>query len=263
MTTPRLIFSEIDNTLVSSEYSLSDETISAIRKQIIHGNLFVPVSNRMPKAMTTVTGKITTASPIIAYDGALVLDEMGRPLNSQFMDIDTATKICNIVEKHPNSVWNIYSGYNWLTQNTDNSLVKKQSELVKVKPFPTTIEHFNELKGVHKISIMGEYDELIQIQREISQDEDLTLSFFNDQTLDILAKDVSRAKAVKIMADFFSIDLKDCIGFGGLIQDEDMLSEIGHSYVTQNLSHITNNQFHTVPQKGKQPDFAKILADFT
>lgn len=263
MTTPRLIFSEIDNTLVSSGYTLSDETITAIRKQIIHGNLFVPVSNRMPKAMTTVTGKITTASPIIAYDGALVLDEMGRPLNSEFMDIDTATKICTIVEKHPNVVWNIYSGYNWLTQDTENSLVKKQVELTQVKPFPTAIEHFSELKGVHKISILGEYDELIQIQREISQAEDLTLSFFNDQTLDILAKDVSRAKAVKIMADFFSIDLKDCIGFGGLSQDEDMLKEIGHSYVTKSAFHKLSDQFHIVPQKDNQPDFAQILANFS
>ena len=262
MTTPRIIFSEIDNTLVSSNYTLSEDTITAIRKQIIKGNLFVPVSNRMPKAMMSIVGKITQASPIIAYSGALVLDEMGRPLNSQFMDIKTASRICTIVEKHPTLVWNIYSGYNWLTQNTDNSLVKKQSKAMQVKPFPTTIEHFSELKGVHKISIMGEYDESIQVQREISQAEDLTLSFFNDQTLDILAKDVSRTKAVKIMADFFSIDLKDCIGFGGLIQDEKMLAEIGYPYVTQNLFHIADNQFHEVSRKDNQPNFAQILADF-
>lgn len=263
MTTPRLIFSEVDNTLVSSDYSLSKETISAIRKQIINGNLFVPVSNRMPKAIMAVTGKITTASPIIAYDGALVLDEMGRPLNSQFMDIDTVTKICTIVEAHPNLVWNIYSGYNWLTQNTDNSLVKKQSELTTVKPFPITIEHFDKLKGVHKISIMGEHDELIQVQRKIDSNNNLTLSFFDEQTLDILAKDVSRANAVKIMADFFSIDLKNCIGFGGLIQDKDMLTEIGHSYVIPKLFRITNNQFQLISQKDNQLDFAKILTDFT
>ncbi|MBD5430223.1 HAD-IIB family hydrolase [Lactobacillus sp.] len=263
MTTPRLIFSEIDNTLISPNYPLSQETISAIRKQIIHGNLFIPVSNRMPKAMLTVVGQITTASPIIAYDGALVLDEMGSPLNSQFMSIETATKICTIVEKYPKLVWNIYSGYNWLTQNINNTFVTNQIELTQVKPFPTIIEHLTELKGVHKISIMGEHDELLQIQKELVQIKDLTISFFNNNTLDILTKDVSRTNAMKIMADYFAIDLKDCIGFGGLIQDEDMLTKIGHPYVTRNLFQTTSNKFHMIPQINHQPDFAQILADFT
>lgn len=263
MTTSRLIFSEIDNTLVGNNYSLNEETISAIRKQIIHGNLFIPVSNRMPKAIMSVASKITTASPLIAYAGALVLDEMGQPLNSQFMDIATTTKICTIVEKHPKLVWNIYSGYNWLTQDNDNSFVKKQIKLTQVKPFKTTIAHFSELKGVHKISIMGESQELIQIEHEISQNMNLTISFFNKNTLEIFAPDVSRAKAVKIMADFFAIDLKDCIGFGSLKQDQTMLAEIGNSYVTNLAPTNLKNQFHIVPQKDEQPDFAKILANFT
>lgn len=262
MTTPRLIFSEIDNTLVGPNYSLSDETISAIRKQIIHGNLFVPVSNRMPKAMMSVVSKITTASPLIAYDGALVLDEMGQPLNSQFMDIATAQKICTAVEKHPNLIWNIYSGYNWLTKDTENFYVQKQVTLTNVKPFPTTIEHFNELKGVHKISIMGKKHELAQLSKEIMPSNDLTISFFNDHTLDILAPNVSRAKGVKIMADFFAISLKDCISFGSLKQDQDMLAEIGNSYVTNLAPTILKNQFQTIPQKDNQPNFAQILANF-
>lgn len=262
MTTPRLIFSEIDNTLVGPNYSLSDETISAIRKQIIHGNLFVPVSNRMPKAMMGVVSKITTASPLIAYDGALVLDEMGQPLNSQFMDITTAKKICTIVEKYPKLVWNIYSGYNWLIQDTENPNVKKQVTSTSVNPFPTTTEHFTELKGIHKISIMGDKQELTLLSKEITSNNDLTISFFNDYTLDVLAPDVSRAKAVKIMADFFSISLKDCISFGSLSQDEAMLAATGNSYVTNLATTNLKNQFQTIPQKNNQPDFAQILTNF-
>ncbi|MBP2058415.1 Cof subfamily protein (haloacid dehalogenase superfamily) [Lactobacillus colini] len=262
MTNPRLIFSEIDDTLVSPDYSLNNETILAIRKQIIHGNLFIPVSNRMPKAMLNVIEKITTASPLIAYNGALVLDEMGQVLNSQFMQVDTAIKICNIVEKYPNLIWNIYSGYNWLTQDNDNPIIKKLSAYLQVKPFPTTIEHLKELKGVHKISIIGNHADLLKVQKEAFQLDNLTTVFFNNETLDILAPDVSRLKAVKIMADYFAIDLKDCIAFGGLIEDIDMLNEIGHPYLTTKLFHITKDKFHVVPQEGNYPNFAQILADF-
>ena len=84
--TAKLIFSDIDGTLITSGGDVSPDTIDAIRKQIIAGNLFIPVSARMPKGIMNVVDKITNFCPIIAYNGALVLDEMGRPLNSQFFD---------------------------------------------------------------------------------------------------------------------------------------------------------------------------------
>ena len=45
----KLIFSDIDGTLITSQGVVSSTTIEAIRKQIIAGNLFIPVSARFPK----------------------------------------------------------------------------------------------------------------------------------------------------------------------------------------------------------------------
>ena len=40
-----------------------------------------------------VVDKMPNFCPIIAYNGTLVLDEMGRPLNSQFFDAAEAVKL--------------------------------------------------------------------------------------------------------------------------------------------------------------------------
>ena len=45
----KLIFSDIDGTLITSQGVVSSTTIEAIRKQIIAGNSFIPVSARFPK----------------------------------------------------------------------------------------------------------------------------------------------------------------------------------------------------------------------
>ena len=112
----KLIFSDIDGTLITSQGVVSSTTIEAIRKQIIDGNLFIPVSARFPKGIMNVVDKITNFCPIIAYNGALVLDEMGRPLNSQFFEASLALKLIKEIEAlNTNDLaWNVYSGYNFL-----------------------------------------------------------------------------------------------------------------------------------------------------
>ena len=55
----KLIFSDIDGTLITSQGVVSSTTIEAIRKQIIAGNLFIPVSARFPKGIMNVVDKIT------------------------------------------------------------------------------------------------------------------------------------------------------------------------------------------------------------
>ena len=55
--TAKPIFSDIDGTLITSQGDVSPATIDAIRKQIIAGNLFIPVSARMPKGVMNVGDK--------------------------------------------------------------------------------------------------------------------------------------------------------------------------------------------------------------
>lgn len=115
--TAKPIFSDIDGTLITSQGDVSPATIDAIRKQIIAGNLFIPVSARMPKGIMNVVDKMPNFCPIIAYNGTLVLDEMGQPLNSQFFDAAEAVKLINEVEslKTSDLAWNVYSDYNWFS----------------------------------------------------------------------------------------------------------------------------------------------------
>ena len=76
----KLIFSDIDGTLINDELKVTPKTRDAIRRQIIKGNIFIPTSARLPKGMMTVVRQILKVCPMIAYNGALALDETGRAL---------------------------------------------------------------------------------------------------------------------------------------------------------------------------------------
>ena len=56
----KLIFSDIDGTLINNELKVTPKTRDAIRHQIINGNIFIPASARLPKGIMTAVGQILT-----------------------------------------------------------------------------------------------------------------------------------------------------------------------------------------------------------
>ncbi|ALJ23039.1 hydrolase [Lactobacillus gallinarum] len=252
----KLIFSNIDGTLINDELKVTPKTRDAIRQQIIKGNVFIPASARLPKGITTAVGQILTVFPMIAYNGALALDETGRALITRFFDAKKAAAICRYVDEQNNgSAWNIYSGYVWYCAQEKSPLVKHEKEIVDVKATPVTVDQIEQLQGVHKALIMGKSEQLDYMQKELT-DKFPDLSFVRSSrtSLEVVLKGVSKASAVKILAEEYKVPLKDCIAFGDNYNDEEMLEEVGHPVLMGNapaelkekisLDHVTLDNNH-------------------
>ena len=235
--TAKLIFSDIDGTLITSKGTVSANTVNAIRKQIIAGNLFIPVSARLPKGIMNVVDKITNFCPIIAYNGALVLDEMGRPLNSQFFESTDALKLIEEIESLNTSdlAWNVYSGYNWFSSLNKNPLVEQEEKLVGVKSLSVSKSHIEELKGIHKMLIIGKPTILDKIKPDF-QKKFPNLSFVKSapHLLEIVTKGVNKGKAIEIILDSFAVDKANAWAFGDNYNDESMLKAVGHPILMEN-----------------------------
>ncbi|MBW8013930.1 HAD family phosphatase [Lactobacillus helveticus] len=252
----KLIFSDIDGTLINDELKVTPKTRDAIRQQIIKGNVFIPASARLPKGITTAVGQILTVFPMIAYNGALALDETGRALITRFFDAKKAAAICRYVDEQNNgSAWNIYSGYVWYCAKEKGPLVKHEEEIVDVKAAPTTVDQIEKLQGVHKTLIMGKSEELDRMQKELTEKfPDLSFVRSSRTLLEVVLKGVSKASAVKILAEEYKVPLKDCIAFGDNYNDEEMLEEVGHPVLMDNapaelkekigLDHVTLDNNH-------------------
>ncbi len=260
---PKIIFSDIDGTLINSNLQVTPKTKDAIRKKIMAGNLFVPVSARMPKAIMTAAGQITNSCPLIAYNGALVLDEMGRPLNSQFMKSEIAVKICKIIDDNPNITWNVYSGYNWFSPLHKDARIKREENIVDVQSLSTSLDHIADLKGVHKVLLMGEPDALDQLKPEL--EKKFTELFFVKSAphlLEIMIKGVKKGAGVTTMAKAFNVALSDCWAFGDNYNDEDMLEVVGHPVLMGNAPKDLQRKFKNVTADHDHDGIAQALEKF-
>ena len=217
----QLIFSDLDGTLINDDLKVTAATRDAIRRQIINGNIFVPASARLPKGMMTVVNQILKVCPFIAYNGALALDETGKVLISRFFNAKEAAEICRYVDEQDNdAAWNIYSGYVWYCSEEKSPRVKNEERIVE---------------GVHKGLIMGDSADLDRMQEELTAKyPDLTFVRSAENLLEIVLKGVSKASAVKIVAQEYGVDLQNCIAFGDNYNDEDMLEEVGYPFLMGN-----------------------------
>lgn len=241
----QLIFSDLDGTLINDDLKVTAATRDAIRRQIINGNIFVPASARLPKGMMTVVNQILKVCPFIAYNGALALDETGKVLISRFFNAKEAAEICRYVDEQDNdAAWNIYSGYVWYCSEQKSPRVEHEESIVKVQATPTTIEQIAKLQGVHKGLIMGEPEDLDRMQAELTAKyPDLTFVRSSKILLEIVLKGVSKASAVRIVAQEYGVDLKNCIAFGDNYNDEDMLEEVGYPFLMGNASAELKQKF--------------------
>lgn len=259
--TAKLIFSDVDGTLINQDLQVTPKTRDAIRKQIMHGNIFVPVSARMPQAIMTAAGQITKVCPMVAYNGALVLDETGRPIVSKFMKAKTAVSICQYVQRENNdSAWNVYSGYDWYRSEHKSQLVQKEEDIVKVKSKPASLDVINKLKGVHKVLLMGKPGRLDQMQAELKQKfSELYIVKSAPHLLEIMVRGVSKSYGVTQLAKAFNVSLQDCYAFGDNYNDEDMLKIVGHPYLMGNAPAELKKRIGSVTLDNNHDGIAAVL----
>ena len=62
----KMIFSDIDGTLINSEFQVTPKTQAAIRQAVKQGIVFVPVSARMPEGIKPIVNSSGIKTPIIS-----------------------------------------------------------------------------------------------------------------------------------------------------------------------------------------------------
>ena len=78
----QIVFSDVDGTLLNKDRDLSALTVHQIKRIVNEHNIkFVMVSARMPAGMQHLYNQLPVKSPIICYNGALILSDLDNGYN--------------------------------------------------------------------------------------------------------------------------------------------------------------------------------------
>ncbi|WP_242258348.1 Cof-type HAD-IIB family hydrolase [Streptococcus thoraltensis] len=259
----KIIFSDIDGTLINDQLQVTQRTRDAIVSAVENGNLFVPVSARMPEAIKPIIRDFLPKTPIISYNGAYIQDENGQEIASSPMATDTGIAICRYLEKeHPGIAWNVYSGEKWLSQDRSNKWISREEDVVGISSQEAVLDDLNSLREIHKLLLMGEPEEILAVEAVLKQGyPELSISKSYPYYLEIMAAGIQKGRAVARLADHYDATIQEAYAFGDNFNDLDMLEAVGNGYVMANGPEAVRQAIGKVTADNNNDGIADVLEE--
>ncbi|RAV27501.1 HAD family hydrolase [Sinomicrobium soli] len=237
----RILFSDIDGTLLNAERDLSVNTIREIGR-IKASMPVVLVSARMPKQMTHLQEKLgITDTPLICYNGALVMTG-DTAIHSTEIPPETIHRIVAYNENNPDGKfhislfqhdsWYVEAYDYWAQREENNTRVSPEIKANRI----VADEWSRSGIGAHKITCMGDaalIEKAYQYFREHLGDG-LHLYRSKDTYIEIASKQVSKLTGIKRLLEQYDIPLEAAIAFGDNYNDTEMIAAVGHGVAVAN-----------------------------
>lgn len=226
----RLVFSDIDGTLLDSSHRIGERTRLAIKSLEREGVPFVLVSARMPEGIFKIQDRLGIQAPIVSYSGGLILDSERRVQDSRGFPLSAALELKErLAAGWPDICVNTYAGSLWLVEDADNPWVKGESRIVGFAPRQGTLSKEWVPDGVvHKLMCLGEADRIARLEQELCvQYPNLSISRSKPEYLEIMSKSAVKSHGVEFLCGALGVKSSASVAFGDQYNDVDMLLAAG------------------------------------
>lgn len=256
----KMIFSDIDGTLLDSQNRVPEKTREAILALEQRGIPFVLVSARMPDGMEPIKRELGNRAPMVCYSGGMALAADGSVIWEQLIDLQLAVELKDMFDREfPQLCCNTYGGSLWVVDDDQNPWVLGEEAITGLKASVGPVsERFAGMGGVHKFLLMGEPQEIRSAQERIHQVyPDLSLGASKPEYLEVMDGAVKKSAAVNMLCDRWGIAPEETIAFGDGLNDVGMLLAVGKGYAMANAPEDVREQ---VPHTAPDNDHEGILA---
>mgnify|MGYP001278402641 CR=1 FL=1 len=234
---------DMDGTLLNSKGIISQENINALKRLTEKGVEVIIASGRTDLMMKHYIKQLGLKGHIICCNGSLIKN-IGTQEILYSKTIDKNTLVETLSYCFKNNVNFLFYAKNMVFSNKNNPRAKKFEEINKTlsDDLQTPIEYIEEsiIKNidsieVFKILLISEEQKKIKIlENHFSKFDNLeVVSSFNG-LLDIMASNISKGNALKILSKKLNVELNKVIAFGDNYNDWDMFQCVGMPIAVKN-----------------------------
>lgn len=255
--TYRAIYSDIDGTLLNRAHRMSPRTLAITRRLAQAGIPIILVSARPPLAITPFTDAIGGKQPLIAFNGALILDGDLNELYSVTLDDADLHHLETLLENDPaiTSI-NYYQGTHWYSPDPDNFWTVQEGDITGLR----ATKRPASLTNVHKILVMGDAPVIRALQERLKpQFPHLEIHRSKDEYLEIVNKRATKAQAIAFMGERLGVPAAESVAFGDNYNDLDMLRYAGYSVAMGNAPDDIKAECSIVTAPNDEDGLAQVL----
>lgn len=231
----KIIFSDVDGTLLNSEHKITPLTEKAIKSLKVKGIPFVIVSARSPSGIYPILEEYGLICPIIAYSGALIQDEDRNILFHKGMKKSLAKRIIKYVEDSGfDMAWSVYSVDEWIVKDKNDPRIVKEERIVKAQAMQGSVDTAAD-DQISKILCICDPAQVLEIEGRLKAVfPECSIVRSADFLLEIMEQGITKAAAVERSCAMWGIPLRDAVAFGDNYNDVDMLETVGCGFLMGN-----------------------------
>ena len=272
----KIIFIDIDGTLVDDEKRISEETINIIKNLKENGIFTVLTSGKPYESIRTFSEKCYAIPYLIASNGAIVRNlEKNIDIFNKNIEKDTAIKILSMIKES-----NLYT----MVTISGNLVVDEEKYGVVPKNRPEVIigeslqKCFKETdKPIIKFSIIdGDKNKISKIREKIIEQFDVSVTqidvfgvpksfrkkgedYPNPYCVDVMPKGVTKAEAIKEIVKYLGINLSETIAFGDGMNDIEMFQTVNYKVAMENAVQELKNMADIITKSNNESGVAVAL----
>ena len=133
MTSIKLVVSDVDGTLVTTDKRLTDAARTAVEKLRTAGIGFTIVSSRPTVGMDFLIKPLALTLPFGSFNGSSIVDPQLRPIAQHLIPGPIARRAIELLEQFGVDIW-LFTNEQWLTRNPHGEYVGREQRAIKHDP---------------------------------------------------------------------------------------------------------------------------------
>jgi Cof subfamily protein (haloacid dehalogenase superfamily) len=234
----KLVISDVDGTLVTTDKALRPRTIEAVHRLHEQGVGFSICSSRPPFGLTMMVEPLALTLPFGGYNAGAIVETDLTVIEQKVIAAGTAKRAVDVFHQFGIDCW-VFDGNRWVITNRQGDHV--DHEIHTIQTPPTVVSQFTDdcFNAVGKIvGASNDHDRVAKVEAAMREALASSANAARSQPYycDVIPPGIDKGRIVEVLAARLGIDRSEVAVLGDMDNDLEMFGKAGFSIAMGNAT---------------------------